>query len=84
MRGPGAGDRGPSKSGMCLNPVDWLHMFIRICYRDRPNDVVVKFMRSASAAQGSRVRIPGMDLAPLVKPRCGGNPHKIEEDWHRC
>ena len=31
-----------------------------------------------------RFRFPGTDLAPLVKPRYGGIPHKIEEDWHRC
>ena len=46
--------------------------------------VVVKFTRSTLAAQGSWVQIPGMDLALLIKPCCGGIPHKIEEDWHRC
>ena len=39
---------------------------------------------SASVARGSQVVIPGTDLAPLVQPACGGIPHKIEEDWHRC
>ena len=32
------------------------------------------------AARGSRVQIPGADLAPLIKPYCGSIPHKIEED----
>ena len=45
-----------------------------------PCGVVVKFMHSASAAQGLGVWIPGMDLAPLVKPCCGGIPCKTEED----
>ena len=35
-------------------------------------------------AQCSRVQILGTDLAPLSKPRCGGIPHKVKEDWHRC
>ena len=26
----------------------------------------------------------GPDLALLVKTHCGGIPHKIEEDGHRC
>ena len=34
------------------------------------------------AAQGSQVWIPGADLAPFIRPRCGGIPHKVEEDWH--
>ena len=45
---------------------------------------MVKFVRSALAAWGLQVRILGVDLAPLFKPRCGGIPRKIEEDWHRC
>ena len=49
-----------------------------------PGGIAVKFVRSTSAAWGSRVQIPGTDLAPLVKPHCVGVPHKIEEDWHRC
>ena len=46
--------------------------------------VVVKFPRSSSVARRLQVQIPGTDLTPLVKPRCGSIPHKIEEDWHRC
>ena len=49
-----------------------------------PNGKVVKFARSASATQGSQIRILGMALALLIKPCCGGVPHKIEEDCHRC
>ena len=50
----------------------------------RPGGIVVKFENFASVAQGSQVQIPGMDLAPLIKPCCDGIPHKIEEDWRRC
>ena len=46
--------------------------------------IVVKFARFASVVWGSQVWILGMDLALLIKPHCGGTPHKIEEDWHRC
>ena len=45
---------------------------------------MLKFACSTSAAWGLQVWIPGMDLAPLVKPYCGGIPHKIEEDWLSC
>ena len=41
--------------------------------------------RSASAAQGSPIRIPGVDMAPLGKPCCGRRPtYKVEEDGHGC
>ena len=49
-----------------------------------PSGVVVKFVHSASGAQGSQVQIPGIDLGLLIKPHCGSIPHKVEEDWHRC
>ena len=53
---------------------------ILILKRERgwPSDIVVKFMCSASVAQGSQVRIPGTDLALLIKPHCGGVRHKAE------
>ena len=53
-------------------------------FRGRPGGIVLKFARSALAAWGSQVWVPGAELAPLVKPCCGGIPYKIEEDWHRC
>ena len=45
-----------------------------------PGGLVVKCPCSASAAWSPHVQIPGTDLAPLVKPRCGSIPHKIKED----
>ena len=46
---------------------------------------MVKFACSASAAQGSPVWIPGVDLAPLVKLCCGRCPtYQVEEDGHEC
>ena len=59
-------------------------MHLKIWYLGELGGVVVKFACSASAAQGSQVRIPGADLALVIKPHCGGIPHKIGEDWHRC
>ena len=38
---------------------------------------MVKVAHFASVAQASQVRIPRTDLAPLIKPCCGGIPHKI-------
>ena len=50
--------------------------------RGWPGGAVVKFTRSASAAQGSPVRIP---RALLVKPCCGRHPtYKVEDDGHEC
>ena len=52
----------------------------KLSYRGWPRCAVVKFTCSTLAAQGSQVWILGMDIAPLVKPCCGGIAHKIEED----
>ena len=41
----------------------------------QPRGRVVKFTRSAAAAQVSLVRILGADTAPLIRPRWGGIPH---------
>ena len=50
-----------------------------------PGGAVVKFSRSASAAWGSPVQIPGADIVWLGKPCCGRRPtFKVEEDGHRC
>ena len=46
--------------------------------RGQPGGIVVKFVCSASAAQGSQVQIPGMDLDTAHHAML------IEEDWHRC
>ena len=51
-------------------------------YWGQPSGVVVKFTCSVLAAWGSWVRIPGVDLALLIRSHCGGVPHKVEEDWH--
>ena len=48
-----------------------------------PGGQVVKCACSTSAAQGSQVQIPGADVAPLIKPHCGGVPPKVEEDWQQ-
>ena len=53
--------------------------------RGKPGGAAVKYARSASAAHGSLVRIPGADMAPLGKPCCGRRPrYKVEEDGHGC
>ena len=51
----------------------------------QPGGTVVKFTHSASVALGLLVRIPGADMALLVKPCCGRRPtYKVEEDGHGC
>ena len=51
----------------------------------QPVGAAVKWARSASAAQGSLVSIPGANMVPLVKPCCGRHPtYKVEEDGHGC
>ena len=58
---------------------------LNVLFRAWPSGTMVKFTRSASAAWGSPARIPGADMAPLGKPRCGRHPiYKVEEDGHGC
>ena len=52
--------------------------------RGCPGGRVVKFVCSASVAQGLQVWIPGAGLGPLVRLCFGSIPHKIEEDGHKC
>ena len=58
--------------------------FLKNC-RGWPGGWVIKCAHSASVAQGSPVRIPGVDMAPRDKPCCGRRPtNKVEEDGHGC
>ena len=51
--------------------------------RGQPGGAVIKFARYTLVAQGSPAWIPGVDMAPLVKPYCGRCPtYKVEEDEH--
>ena len=43
--------------------------------QSRPGGTVVEFPCCASMAQDWQVQIPVRDLAPLIKPHCGGIPH---------
>ena len=50
-----------------------------------PSNVMVKFVHSALAAQGSRVQIPGRDVHTLHQAMLWWHPsYKIGEDCHRC
>ena len=58
---------------------------MKIHIEGRPGGAAVKFAHSASAAQGSLVRIPGADMTLLGEPCCGRHPmYKVEEDRHGC
>ena len=51
----------------------------------QPGGAAVKSARSTLAVRGSRVRIPGADMAPLGKLCSGRRPtRKVEEDGHGC
>ena len=75
---------GPALSHLEATSHMWLFTLqLKTQFWGWPCGVAVKTVCSALVAWGLWVWIPGTDLAPLVKPRCGGIPHKIEEDWHR-
>ena len=61
----------------------FMYVFKDFCFWGWPGGVVVKFPHSASVARGSQVQIPGVDLAPLIKPHCGDISNKIEEGRQR-
>ena len=51
--------------------------------RGWPSGAAVKFARSISAARGSLVGSPDVDMAPLGTSCCGRRPiYKVEEDGH--
>ena len=55
------------------------------CSLGPPGGTAVRCARSTSVARGSSVWIPGVDMAPLVKPCRGRCPtYKVEEDGHGC
>ena len=59
--------------------------FLKTEVGGRPGGAAVKCARSASAAWGSQVWIPGADMVPLGKLCCGRHPtYKVEEDGHGC
>ena len=65
-------------------PVDSFKKQKQKSYRGHPGGVVVKFAHSTSAAQGSWVQIPGMNLHTTNQVILWWHPtYKIEEDWHR-
>ena len=59
--------------------------FLRVGHLGPDSGTAVKCVRYASVAQGSPVRTPGVETAPLDKPCCGSHPtYKVEENGHRC
>ena len=51
----------------------------------QPRGIDIKFMHSSSAARGSWIQIPGMDLHTTHQAMLRQCPtYKTEEDWHGC
>ena len=64
----------------CINYI----IKIDVC-RGQPSGLVIKFVCSTLAAQGSCIQTLGMDLGTTHQAMLWQPPtHKIEEDWHRC
>ena len=75
--GPETSGEDSPPSGVCVHEV-----FLKK-QRGQPGGMVVKFTHSTSGTQGSQAQMLGVDLATLIKPRCGSVPHEAEGDWHR-
>ena len=78
------------KMGQNVNKTNWLYLE-NLCKRytgfprGQPGRVVVTFMCCASAAWGSAVQIPGLDLHTVHQAMLWQHPtYKIEEDCQRC
>ena len=64
---------------------DHSFLLIKSKWQGRPGGAAVECARSALAAQGSPVRILGVDMASLGRPCCSRHPtYKVEEDGHGC
>ena len=51
----------------------------------QPGGAAVRFAHSSSAAWGSPVQIPGVDLCTAYQAMLWQHPtYKVEEDGHRC
>ena len=60
-------------------------VYQEVVFQGQPSGAAVKFTHSASAAWVSSVWVPGVDMAPLGKPRYGRCPtYKVEEGGHGC
>ena len=60
-------------------------MKIKLIFGGQSSGVLVKFAHSTSAAQGSQVQIPDVNLYTAHQAMQGQCPtDKIEEDWHKC
>ena len=69
----------------CFHRTTWNILIKNTHDRGWPRVTAVKFACSSSAAQGSPVQIPGVDMAPLGKTCCGKCPtYKVEEDGYGC
>ena len=63
------------QSQMRFSGLNQIVLIFEIQDRGRPDGTVVKCARSASAAWGSPVRIPGANMALLASQAVAGVPH---------